>query len=101
VSWAELIAPAIALARGGVVVADDLADSLPQAQKRLSAYPSSAKIFLKSDLSAPRAGERLIQSDLAQTLDLIARFGSAGFYQGGVAEKISHAVQSQGADDRG
>ena len=96
VSWAELIAPAIALARGGVVVADDLADSLPQAQKRLSAYPSSAKIFLKSDLSAPRAGERLIQSDLAQTLDLIARFGSAGFYQGGVAEKISHAVQSQG-----
>ena len=95
-AWAELIAPAIALARNGVVVADDLADSLPQAQKRLSAYPATAKIFLKSDLSAPKTGEVLIQSDLAQTLDLIARFGAAGFYQGGVAEKISVAVQAAG-----
>ena len=96
IAWADLIAPAIALARNGIVVADDLADSLPQAQKRLSTYPSTAKIFLKSDLSAPRAGEVLIQSDLAQTLDLVARFGSAGFYQGVVAEKISAAVQAHG-----
>ena len=96
IAWADLIAPAIALARTGVVVADDLADSLPQVQKRLSAYPSTAKIFLKSDLSAPRTGDVLIQSDLAQTLDLVARFGAAGFYQGSVAEKISAAVQAAG-----
>jgi gamma-glutamyltranspeptidase/glutathione hydrolase len=60
VAWADLVAPAIALARNGIVVAEDLADSLPQAQARLAAYPSSAKIFLKSDLSAPKAGDVLI-----------------------------------------
>lgn len=98
VAWADLVAPAIALARNGIVVAEDLADSLPQAQARLAAYPSSAKIFLKSDLSAPKAGEVLIQSDLAQTLDLIARYGAAGFYQGAVADKISVAVKSAGGE---
>ena len=95
-AWADLVRPAIELARNGVVVADDLADSLPQAQARLAAYPSSAKIFLKPDLTALRAGERLIQSDLAQTLEGIARFGSAGFYQGRVAEQISAAVRNAG-----
>ena len=98
IAWADLVAPAIALARNGIVVSDDLADSLPQAQPRLAAYPSSAKIFLKSDLSAPKAGETLIQSDLAQTLDFIARYGAAGFYQGSVAEKISAAVRSAGGE---
>jgi gamma-glutamyltranspeptidase / glutathione hydrolase len=98
VSWTELLAPAIELARNGIVISEDLADSLPQAQARLAAYPSSVKIFLKNDLSVPRSGERLIQSDLAQTLDLIARYGAAGFYQGSVAEKISAAIAGAGGE---
>src|SRR5262245_31163820 len=44
---AELMAPAIALARDGFPVEDDIADSLPRAQTRLGRWPASAKIFLR------------------------------------------------------
>ena len=96
VSWSDVIAPAISLARQGIVVEEDLADSLPQAQKRLAQYPSSAKIFLKPDLSPLGQGDRLVQTDLAQTLELIAAQGSAGFYRGEVARKLSEAVSVAG-----
>ena len=46
---AELIAPAIPLARDGIPIEDDTADSLPRAQARLARWPSTAKIFLKPD----------------------------------------------------
>src|SRR3954463_12098768 len=62
---AQLIAPAIKLAREGFAVDDDLADSLPRAQPRLARWPASAKIFLKSDGTALGRGDRLVQSDLA------------------------------------
>src|SRR4051812_13717198 len=48
-SLAQLIAPAIRLARDGFAVDDELADALPRAQPRLVRWPSSAKIFLKTD----------------------------------------------------
>ena len=41
---AALIAPAIRLAREGIPIEDDVADSLPRAQPRLARWPSSAKI---------------------------------------------------------
>ena len=53
-SFADLIAPAIALARQGLVVDDDVADSLPLAAKALASYPSSARIYLRPDGSVRR-----------------------------------------------
>jgi len=46
---AQLIEPAIRLAREGFAVEDDLADSLPRAQPRLARWPASAKVFLRPD----------------------------------------------------
>src|SRR5947209_17241843 len=43
---AELIAPAVALARDGIPIEDDTADSLPRAQSWLGRWPASAKLFL-------------------------------------------------------
>src|SRR5438067_594676 len=48
-SLADLIAPAITLARDGFPVDGDLADTLPRAQPRLVRWPAAAKIFLKPD----------------------------------------------------
>jgi gamma-glutamyltranspeptidase / glutathione hydrolase len=102
-SLADLMAPAIAMARDGIAVTDDTADSLPNAHARLSRWPASAKIFLKADGNTLLAGDRLVQSDLADTLETIARNGARAFYQGAVAEKITAAVQAAGgvmtADD--
>lgn len=93
---AELIAPAIELARNGVDIVDDTADSLPRAQARLARWPSSAPIFLNSDGGTLTQGQSLVQGDLAATLNIIARNGPRGFYEGPVADKISTAVRAAG-----
>ena len=91
---AELLAPAIALAREGFPLADDLADSLPRARARLARWPSTAKILLSDGLPAP--GTVLRQADLAETLTAIAREGPAAFYEGAIAERIVAAVRDAG-----
>jgi gamma-glutamyltranspeptidase/glutathione hydrolase len=93
---AQLIAPAIKLAREGIPIEADVADSLPGVQRRVARWPSSAKIFLKPDGNALGPGDTLIQRDLADTLEAIARDGPRAFYEGAVAEKIAAAVQVAG-----
>jgi gamma-glutamyltranspeptidase / glutathione hydrolase len=100
---ADLIGPAIALARDGIAVADDTADSLPADLPRIVRWPSSAQIFARADGSALAPGDRLVQSDLATTLAAIAQNGPQAFYKGDIARKIAAAVQAAGgvmtADD--
>jgi gamma-glutamyltranspeptidase/glutathione hydrolase len=62
----------------------------------LARWPSSAKIFLKPDGSALRPGDTLVQSDLAVSLDAIARGGVDAFYQGPIAEKLVGAIRAEG-----
>lgn len=93
---ADLLRPAIELARDGIVVADDSADSLPNWHQRLARWPSSAKIFSRADGASLRGGDRLIQADLATTLAAISEQGSRGFYQGPVAEKLVKAIGEAG-----
>jgi len=93
---ADLIEPAITLARNGVEILDDTADSLPQAQERIARWHSSAPVFLSSDGSVLSPGQDLLQPDLAATLNVIARDGPKGFYEGPVAEKIVAAVRKAG-----
>jgi gamma-glutamyltranspeptidase/glutathione hydrolase len=93
---AQLIAPALALARDGIPVADDTADSLPFAQDQLARWPSSAKIFLRPDGTALAPGDRLVQSDLAATLAAIAQGGPRAFYEGPTADRIITAVRDAG-----
>jgi gamma-glutamyltranspeptidase / glutathione hydrolase len=100
---AQLLQPAIALARDGFAVADDLADTLPSAFPRLGKWPASAKIFARPDGSPLQEGDNLVQSDLAATLSAVAAQGPRGFYEGAVAEKLAKAVTDAGgimtADD--
>jgi gamma-glutamyltranspeptidase/glutathione hydrolase len=91
-SLADLIAPAIALARNGFTI--DADDELQRASQRLARWPSSAKIFLKPDGSA--LAERIVQNDLADTLEAIAQKGPGAFYSGAIAEKLAAAVQHEG-----
>ncbi|HEY4981097.1 MAG TPA: gamma-glutamyltransferase [Pseudolabrys sp.] len=93
---AELIAPAIRLAQQGFLVEDDTADSLPGAAKRLARWPSAAGIYLKNGGQPLQAGDRLIQFDLADTLQSIATQGPRAFYQGRTASQIAAAVQKAG-----
>ena len=93
---ADLITPAIATARDGITLDDDITDEQTNILARLAQWPASAKIFLKADGSGLSAGDRLLQSDLADTLQTIARDGPDAFYQGPIAWKIAAAVQAAG-----
>ncbi|MEA2864066.1 MAG: gamma-glutamyltranspeptidase / glutathione hydrolase [Bradyrhizobium sp.] len=99
---ADLLQPTIDLARGGIVIADDSADTLPDWHRRMARWPSS-KIFSRADGSSLREGDTLVQPDLAATLARIAEHGPRGFYQGPVAERLASAVRDAGgimtADD--
>ena len=93
---AELLQPAIALARDGFVVTDDFADTLPQWYRRLAHWPSAVKIFSRPDGNSLHEGDRLVQADLAATLTAIAEQGPRSFYEGPVAEELAKAVRDAG-----
>lgn len=95
-SLAEILQPAIALARDGFTVADDIADTLARSAPRFTRWPASAKIFLKPDGSALQDGDMLVQSDLAQTLERIAALGADGFYRGETARRLADAIRAAG-----
>jgi len=90
---AALIAPAIALARTGFVLEPGDADMLSDASADLAKDGPSAAIFLDHG-HAWAAGRRLVQADLARTLERIRDHGEAGFYRGPVADAIVHAARA-------
>ena len=85
--WQELIQPALELAKNGFLVTETLEHALENNIEKLSKNEATKKIFFKHGMTL-RAGDRLIQSDLADTLEQIAEFGKDGFYKGKVAELI-------------
>ena len=93
-SLSQVIAPAIKLARDGIVVTTSLSNNLKRAEERLKRWPQTAAVFYKPDGGFYEAGEIFKQPDLAHTLELIAEFGANGFYKGEVAQKIAAAVQA-------
>ena len=92
---AELVAPAIALARDGIAVEGDIAFSLGEIRTRLARYPSSRAIFMRGE-GPLRPGDILVQRDLAAALERIAQDGADGFYLGETAQKIVASVQGAG-----
>jgi gamma-glutamyltranspeptidase / glutathione hydrolase len=93
---AQLMAPAIKLAREGFPVDDELVDTLPRAQPRLARWPATAKIFLNGDGTPLGRGDALVQADLAASLEAIAAGGPRAFYQGPIAEKIVASLRANG-----
>ena len=94
-SLSQLIEPAARLARDGFEVEDDLADSLPAAEAKLKRFTSSSAIFLQ-DGKALKRGDRLVQADLAVTLEAIRQQGPEAFYTGRIAAAIAASVQKAG-----
>jgi gamma-glutamyltranspeptidase/glutathione hydrolase len=90
-----VMAPAIRLARTGFPVSDDLARMLESQRERLGAWPASRAIFFRAGRPLT-AGERLVQKDLARSLQLIARQGTRAFYQGDIGRRIAADMARHG-----
>ena len=85
-SWTELLQPAIDLARNGFKITAKLADDLNRNQTVFKKM-NPGKSYLQKD-TPWKAGDLLVQEDLAQTLELIRDKGRDGFYGGKVADEL-------------
>jgi gamma-glutamyltranspeptidase/glutathione hydrolase len=94
-SRAQVMAPAIRLARDGFIVSPLLARTIVASRAKLLADSLAAARFMPNGQPL-RPGERLLQPELAATLEIIARDGAPGFYTGAVAEALSAKVKSRG-----
>lgn len=87
-SLAQVMKPAIELAKKGFSIYPALETAIAKEAHRLCRYKDSAKIFLNKNCAPKKAGQILVQTDLARTLELIAKKGRKGFYEGRVAKNI-------------
>lgn len=92
----QVMAPAIKLARDGFILTRADTDVLDTTTARFKQDPEVARIFLKPDGSAFQPGDRLIQTDLANTLERIAKEGPPAFYEGDIPQIVEKASQAGG-----
>ncbi|WP_353362544.1 gamma-glutamyltransferase [Acidovorax sp. FG27] len=85
---AKVIAPAAALADKGFPVSETLAKILQQEKKNMGQWPATRAIFWKNG-EPLKAGDTLVQKDLAASMRLIGQQGARAFYQGAIAQKIA------------
>jgi len=91
----KVIAPAIELAAKGYVLAPGDVTIMNERTKDFAKEPNVAAIFLNHG-QPWKAGERLVQTNLANTLKAISRQGSKAFYSGPIAQKMVRASQANG-----
>ena len=93
--WAELATPAVDLAAKGFPLTYGMAQSLRGAEKLLDRFPDSKRIFLNGGRFY-NPGDRLVQPELARTLERIRRFGAKGFYEGETARLLAADMEKHG-----
>lgn len=93
-SFTKLIRPAVDLAEKGFVITAREAGSLNNIQDELNEYNTTPSAFQKKE--PWKAGDTLIQKDLANTLKRIRDKGAKGFYEGRTAQLIVDEMKRGG-----
>jgi gamma-glutamyltranspeptidase/glutathione hydrolase len=98
---ADVLAPAIALAREGFITDWYLALTTALFEQELSRFPESAGTYLREGRYVHRPpaladGERLRYPELGRSLELISRDGPDAFYKGAIAEAIDDEMRRHG-----
>jgi gamma-glutamyltranspeptidase/glutathione hydrolase len=94
--WAEVVAPAIELAREGVELTRPQAHLHAILDLILRHTAEGRRLYSRPDGSRLQPGDLLCLPDLAGTLDRIAAEGAAAIYRGELAEAAAHAVEEGG-----
>jgi gamma-glutamyltranspeptidase/glutathione hydrolase len=98
---ADVLRPAITLARDGFVHDWYLALTTARFVEELAAFPESARVYLRNGRGIYRPpmiepGDRATYPDLARTLELIAQDGVDAFYRGPIAQAIAEHMRATG-----
>lgn len=93
VSFGDLFMPAAEIAEKGFPISERLARAIENEQDRLRLFKDSRKIFFDKKGSPLKAGDTLVQKDLARTFFILADEGIDPFYEGDIAKDIVKAVR--------
>ncbi len=91
--WKDLFHPALKAAEQGFVLDKGMARMI---EYRFDDFPEHAKSIYGKDGQALKAGDRLIQKDLAHSLRLIALQGAKAVYGGILGKAIGRAMSESG-----
>jgi gamma-glutamyltranspeptidase/glutathione hydrolase len=92
---ADVLAPAIRLAKDGFPITEKLTREFAEEKSGLEQFPISKRIFL-NDGKMYKLGEIFRQPELAATLQRIAKNGAADFYRGETARMLVDDMQKMG-----
>lgn len=92
--WKKLLEPAIKLAAEGYALTESEANRFNEYKEQFQKMNADARPFVKSE--AWKMNDKLVQTDLARTLELIRDKGAAGFYEGETADEIVAEMQRGG-----
>lgn len=96
-SFAEVVAPAIRLARDGFPVDKSLLSRIKSAAPQFAADPASRKLWLTDNGNPPAVGSTFRNPDLARLLESLAKQNSVdSFYKGDIAQHIAGEMKSKG-----
>jgi gamma-glutamyltranspeptidase/glutathione hydrolase len=93
--YATLLKPAIDAAARGHALSEWSASNYVEALPVLVKYPSSVRALLPGS-KPPHAGDLFVQTDLARTLETLARNGADSFYRGSVAHMTADSYEKAG-----
>jgi gamma-glutamyltranspeptidase/glutathione hydrolase len=94
--WKDLVMPAVRLAEEGFEVEGSLAASLNGIVADGGDFPELKRVLGKNGSADWRAGDRLVQKDLAATLRQIAEDGPDAFYKGKIADQLVAEMKKGG-----
>ena len=94
-SLKQVMAPSIKLARDGYVLQQGDVNILNDSADDFAKHPNVAAIFLNQGKRFA-AGQRLVQTQLAHTLEQIAEGGTDAFYKGPIARAVVEASEANG-----
>lgn len=98
--WGKLprevvLAPSIRLAREGVAIDERYRSFVRHRAPLLRKDPEAARIFLQNG-DVPPLGWKLVQPELAKTLEALAESGPAPFYEGAIAKAMVADLAARG-----
>jgi gamma-glutamyltranspeptidase / glutathione hydrolase len=91
----EVFAPAIEIAEQGFPVSDVLAGELRSNREKLGKFPSSTRLWFR-DGEPLKAGDVVVNREIAKTLRSLAAEGSDAFYRGAIAKLSLDYLKANG-----
>lgn len=93
--WVDLLQPAVDLARKGLILTEKEARGLNRQRSEFLKENPGKNYLLSAEGKEWKAGDLLVQEDLANTLELILKKKAKGFYRGQTARNIVNEMKAQ------